>query len=72
MSEKYISNHFDDIKNYANVIENRVDDEYCTLENVIKDNQHYLNLAEKNKADYVLIDDDYEAEIDLQKMQLID
>ncbi len=72
MSEKYISNHFDDIKNYANVIENRVDDEYCTLENVIKDNQHYLNLAQKNKVDYVLIDDDYEAEIDLQQMQLID
>lgn len=72
MSEKYILNHFDDIKNYANIIEKRMDDECCTLENVIKDNLNLLNLAEKHKADYVLIDDNYETEIDLQKMQLID
>lgn len=28
MSEKYIRNHFDDIKKYASVIEKRLDDEY--------------------------------------------
>ena len=38
MSEDYIRNHFADIKRYANVIENRLDDEGCTLESVIKDN----------------------------------
>ena len=31
MSEKYIKNHFDDIKKYANNIENRVDDEYVFM-----------------------------------------
>ena len=30
MSEKYIRNHFTDIKKYANAIENRLDDEWCT------------------------------------------
>ena len=29
MSENYIRNHFDDIKKYGNVIENRLDDENC-------------------------------------------
>ena len=29
MSENYIKKHFDDIKRYANVIENRMDDEWC-------------------------------------------
>ena len=32
MSEEYIRNHFADIKGYASVIENRIDDDYCTLE----------------------------------------
>ena len=31
MTEKYIRNHFADIKKYANVIENRLDDEWCTM-----------------------------------------
>ena len=28
MSNKYIMNHFGDMKKYANVVENRMDDEY--------------------------------------------
>ncbi len=28
MSNKYIRNHFGDIKKYASVVENRMDDEY--------------------------------------------
>ena len=63
MSEDYIRNHFDDIKRYACVIENRGDDEYCTLENVLKDNAQVLELAQKHNVDYVLIDDKYEIDI---------
>ena len=63
MSEDYIRNHFDDIKRYASVIENRGDDEYCTLENVLKDNAQVLELAQKHNVDYVLIDDKYEIDI---------
>ncbi len=65
MSEKYIKNHFDDIKRYANLIENRLDDEYCTLESVLADNAQILQLAEKHKVNYLLIDDKYEIDIEL-------
>ena len=47
MSMEYIINHFDDIKKYASVIENRLDDEYCTMESVIEDNNNILNKKEK-------------------------
>ena len=65
MSEKYIRNHFSDIKQYARIIENRLDDEGCTLENVLKDNTNILTLAQKHKVNYILIDDKYEIDIDL-------
>lgn len=63
MSENYIKNHFSDIKGYANVIENRLDDEWCTLETVLEDNANVLKLAKKHRVNYVLIDDKYEIEI---------
>lgn len=65
MSENYIRNHFADIKEYANVIENRLDDEYCTLESVLEDNRRVLALAQKHRQNYVLIDDEYKIDIDL-------
>ena len=65
MSENYIRNHFDDIKKYANFIENRLGDEWCTLENVITDNAQVLNLAQKHKVNYILIDDEYKVDINL-------
>lgn len=65
MSENYIRNHFADIKGYANVIENRLDDEYCTLESVLEDNQRVLELSQKHKQNYVLIDEEYKVDIDL-------
>lgn len=60
MSRNYITAHFGDIKKYANVIENRMDDEYCTLESVLADNAEFLRLAEEYGEDYILIDDSYE------------
>ena len=65
MSEKYIRNHFADIKNYANVIENRVDDEWCTMQNILADNAEVLSLAQKHNVNYILIDNQYEINIDL-------
>lgn len=65
MSEDYIRNHFADIKKYANVAENRLDDEGCTLECVIKDNVRILELAQKHKVNYLLIDDKYEIDVEL-------
>ena len=65
MSEKYITNHFADIKKYANVIESRLDDDWCTPENVLADNAQVLELAQKHNVNYLLIDDTYEVDIDL-------
>ena len=59
MSEKYIRNHFEDIKKYASVIENRLDDAYCTQESVLEDNAKMLSLAQKYDLRYILIDDQY-------------
>ncbi|MBE6730137.1 MAG: adenylate kinase [Ruminococcaceae bacterium] len=63
MSEKYILNHFGDIKNYANVIEKRLDDSYLTQEMLIEDNKKNLSECKKYGKNYVLIDENYEADI---------
>ncbi len=60
MSEKYIRNHFDDIKKFASVIENRLSDDYCTLDSAIEDNVGVLELAKKNEVNCILIDNKYE------------
>ena len=64
MSEEYIKNHFADIKTYANVIEDRIDDD-CTIESVLADNAQILILAQKHNVNYILIEDKYEIDIDL-------
>ena len=63
MSENYIKNHFDDIKKYANVIENRLDDTDFTKESAINDNAQVLALAKKHNVNYIFIDDKYEIDI---------
>ena len=65
MSEKYIRTHFAGIKQYANVIETRLDDEGCTLDSVLEDNARTLTLAKENGFDYILIDDAYQIDIAL-------
>ena len=65
LSEEYIENHFDDIKKYANVIENRMDDSYFTKELALESNKEILENCIKHSADYILIKDNYEADIDL-------
>ena len=64
MSENYIRHHFDAIRQYANVIENRLEDA-CTLESVLADNAVRLTLAQKHRVNYILIDDRYEINVDL-------
>ena len=65
MSQEYIRAHFDDITAYASVVEKRLDDAYCTLESVLKDNAEVLALAKKHNANVILIDDDYNVDITL-------
>ena len=65
MSEQYIKEHFENIKEYANVIEQRLDDEACTMENVLRDNARVLELCQKHKVNYILIEDEYQVKIEL-------
>ena len=65
LSENYIKNNFEDIKKYASVIENRLDDSYCTLESTLEDNKNFLNMAQKHKLNYILIEDNYKINLDL-------
>jgi len=65
MSEEYIRNHFADIKKYANTIENRLDDEWCTMERVLADNKEMLSLARKHNVNFILIEDKYDISIEL-------
>ncbi|MFQ6322843.1 adenylate kinase [Lactococcus garvieae] len=65
MSENYIRNHFSNIKEYASVIESRLDDDWCTMESVLIDNLKYLELARKYKVNTILIDDKYEVDINV-------
>ena len=63
MSERYIKNHFGDIRRYASVIENRLDDD-CTVESALRDNAEMLRLAKQYNANYILIDDEYKINIE--------
>ena len=65
MSENYIRKHFADIKDYANVIESRLDDSYCTMESVLQDNLDILKNCKKYNVTYLLIDNEYEIDIEL-------
>ena len=65
MSADYIKKHFVDIKKYANVVEKRLSDEWCTMEKVLEENARFLKLASKHRANYILIDNEYQIDIDL-------
>lgn len=62
MSGDYIKNNFAIIKEYADVIENRLHDE-CTVENLLADNAGYLKNVQKYDADHILIDGKYEVDL---------
>lgn len=63
MSERYIREHFTDIKKYASVIEERLDDSDCTIEHVLEDNAKVLEQCKRYGVEYVLIDEKYQIDI---------
>ncbi|KAB1440017.1 adenylate kinase [Candidatus Galacturonibacter soehngenii] len=65
MSSNYIEEHFSDIKKYASVIENRVTDDYCKKEILLRDNRICLEMCKKYGCDYILIDGKYKIDINL-------
>lgn len=65
MSENYIKEHFSDILNYANEVEKRIDDSWCTPEMALKENAYNLEMCKKYNCDYILIENDYNVDIKL-------
>ncbi len=66
MSDKYINNHFHEIKKFASVIEDRMDDGDCTLETVRRDNAQVLAQCLRYGAEYILIDNEYQVDVELK------
>lgn len=65
MSGRYIEDHFNDIKKFASVIEDRGEDEDCTLEMVRRDNAGMLEKCIRYGAEYIYIDDVYGVDVEL-------
>ena len=57
MSEKYIRNNFDKIREYSNVIESRLDDD-LVIERTLRENKKNLEQAQKFNVNYVMIEDE--------------
>ena len=62
MSQSYIENHFADIRKFANVIENRLDDSDLNREELIAENAYNLSQCVAHNLPYILIDKTYEVE----------
>lgn len=59
MNTNYIEHHFNDIKNNANAIEKRLDDDY-SKEKALKDNAEYLQGCKQYGCKYFEINDNYD------------
>lgn len=64
MSEDYINNNFFDIKKYANSIEARLHDD-LSKDTLLDDNRKALEMCRKHSLDYILIDKNYDVNINL-------
>ena len=59
MSRRYIENHYADIKEKANVIEHRLDDESLDMADLIAENEYNLAKCKAHGLPYILIDGAY-------------
>ena len=66
MSERYIKNHFGDIRTYACAIETRMDDSWCTMQFVLEENAHYLEMCQKYQYPFLFINESYQVDVDLE------
>ena len=63
-SKEYIEKHFEDIKKYGSVIEERGDDEDCTKEVLIRDNELCLEMCKQYGCEYHLVTDQYDISVE--------
>lgn len=59
MTEKYIREHFNNIKYHANAIEKRLDDSRLDVEQLISENAENLEMCRKYGCKCFIIDDEY-------------
>lgn len=64
MTERYIRDNFNKIRNYANVVEQRLDDSDLNIEQLVEEHSFNLAMCNKHGCEYILIDENYEAEIE--------
>ena len=62
MTEAYLRARFDDVRRYANVVENRISDGLC-LEALIRDNAENLAKCRQHGCEVLLIDGEYKVEL---------
>lgn len=62
MSPEYIEKHFEDIRKYACVIEDRMEDSDCTKEWILEINKEYLEGCQKHGCEHKLIKDRYDVD----------
>ena len=65
MSEEYIRRHYREIKQYASVAEQRLDDSDCTLETLLRDNAQTREACRRYGLEPVLIEEEYPTEFKL-------
>ena len=63
LSERYIRAHYHEIKSHANDAEQRLDDSGCTLDSLLQDNEAFLRKCREHEVPYILIDQDYERDL---------
>ncbi len=59
MTRSYIQSHFEDIRNFGSVIEQRLDDSGLDMQELIRDNERNLDLCRKYNCAYILVHDVY-------------
>lgn len=65
MTRRYITEHFDDIRRFASVIEDRREDEGCTEDFLLWDNERRLRLCREHGYPCILIDEAYQVDVEL-------
>ena len=63
LNQHYILSHFDDIKKYANVIEQRGDGADFTIESALQQNAEVLEMCRNHGVGYLLINDKYDVDM---------
>ena len=63
MSDEYIDSHYKEIKSHGADIETRLDDSYCIVEQVMKDNRQIIAGYKSSGEKITLITDNYEESI---------